>query len=202
MINFLQSIVLDFQLNYKMLLLIFLLNVLSNCLGNLKNIFDKNDKKQWKYFFIGIDAAIFSVALKGFSTGRSICIVVAFVLGKIVGAMLSDIIEDKLAFGVLEVTIIEKDDQAFTLADSLRSIGYTVNTTKCFGMNGKERFMIIITIARKELKLLKSILERFDIYNPNIVVKEIKSFGGKVNPYAEKDTDIDIDVDNEKQKLL
>lgn len=169
-------------------LIVFLLNLISNCLGTLKTIFISKQLGKITYWLVAVDSLLFAVVLKAISSGDSFVTIAAFVAGKVFGAMLADYIEGKLALGLLEVTVFAKEEKAITIADSLRDMGYSVTTFKGYGMEGKERFTINITIARKEMSLLKEILSKYNLNTPNMVIKEVKSIQGNINPYAEKNT--------------
>lgn len=166
--------------------LVFILNLISNCLGTLKTIFISKKAGKISYIITGIDALLFSVVLKGIASSNSLITIIAYTLGKVVGAILADYIEECLALGLLEVNINANQEKAIKIADSLRSIGYSVNTIKSFGNLGKERFMVVVTIARKELSLLKEILKKYNIDNPTMTIKEIKNVQGNINTYAKK----------------
>lgn len=161
------------------ILLIFFLNILSNTLGNLKTIFVSKQIGGFTYILVGVDALFFSIVLKAINSGDSLWYILAYVFGKIIGAVIADILEKKLALGVLEVTVYERNDKAIPLADTLRELGYSVTTSKGYGQNGKERFIVTITISRKEYPLLGEVLNKVGITKPNMIVKEVKSIEGK-----------------------
>lgn len=165
---------------------IFFLNLISNCLGTLKTIFISKQLGKITYWLVAVDSLLFAVVLKAISSGDNFISILAFVLGKVIGSMLADYIEEKLALGLLEVSIYAKEEKAIEIADFLRSLGYSVTNFKGYGIEGKERFMITITIARKEMSLLKNILKKYNLINPNMIIKEIKSIQGNINPYAIK----------------
>lgn len=176
------------SVNFITIILIFILNVISNCLGTLKTIFISKQIGNITYIITAIDALFFSIVLKAVSNGSGVMEIIAYCLGKVVGAIMADVIENKyIALGTYLITIYPKQDKVIMIADDLRELGYTVNTSKQYGMHGKARFAINITIARKEINILKNILEKkYNINSPNMIVEEIKSFEGKINTNARK----------------
>lgn len=185
--NFFNEVYDFMETGILMLFLVFILNVVSNCLGTLKTIFISKQIGNITYIITAIDALFFSIVLKAISDGDGILFIFAYCLGKVVGAILADILENKyIALGIYEVTIYSNPTKAIEIADKLRLLGYSVNTCKQYGNNGKERYAIIITIERKELDFLREKLSEFDLNNPTMIVQEIKSIEGKIKAKANK----------------
>jgi uncharacterized protein YebE (UPF0316 family) len=95
-------------------------------------------------------------------------------------------IDSKMAFGLLEVTIYAKKEKAMEIADSLRGIGFSVTTVKGYGMNGMDRFEVNIALKRKEFNLIHEFLKKYGYSNTTMLVREITSFTGKFVPKEEK----------------
>jgi len=171
-------------------LIIFLINVISNCLGTLKTIFISKNMKSPVYIVTAIDAFVFAFVIKSISNGDDIITIIAFVLGKVVGVYIGQIIDKKLALGILDISIYAKEERAKNLADKLRDIGYSVTTQKGYGYNGNERFIINITIARKEMDFLMKLLEKYGYNKATMIVKEVKSVNGKIKIYKNEECNI------------
>lgn len=160
-------------------ILIFLVNVLSNSIGTLKTIFIAKKFKQ-VYFVTFLDSLIFIITMKLSLSNNNMLSFIAFALGKTVGAILANIIEERIALGIYEVTIYANKDTAIPIADELRDNGYSVTNIKGFGMNGNERFLIQITIERKDLNKIKNYLEKYNYSDATMTIKELDKIGGKL----------------------
>lgn len=132
------------------------------------------------YITMFIDACVFTYAMKMVTEGDGIWSVLAFAFGKVYGAHIATVVEDKIAIGILEVSLYASGQKALTLADTLREMGYGVTTIKGYGLNGQPRFTLDITLERKEFPLLKKILHKFDYDDATMVVRELKSVSGKI----------------------
>ena len=58
-------------------------------------------------------------------------------------------IEEKVAMGIIELTINKHMDDGVVLADELREKGYSVTTFKGYGINGSERTILNVIAPRK-----------------------------------------------------
>ncbi len=161
------------------LIIIFVLNAVSNCLGTLKTLFISKQMIKPVYFVVFSDALLFSYAFKLVSDSSNISYIFAFALGKVLGIYLADIVEKKIAFGLLEVSVYAGRKKGKEIADFLRSQGYSVTTHIGFGMKGKGRLVINIIARRKEYEKLNSILAEFND-NVTMSVTEIRSVTGKL----------------------
>ncbi|QUH21895.1 DUF5698 domain-containing protein [Alkaliphilus sp. B6464] len=166
------------------LMLVFILNILSNTIGTMKTIFISKNLNKEVYIITFIDAIMFMSIFKSISQENSFLFIIAFALGKTIGSMLGNYIESKLALGILGVTVYAKQGKAVLIADTLRGLGYSVTNFEGYGMNGSKRYAINIVIARKEFKLLKEILEKYDYTEANMIISEIKKTTGKINTLA------------------
>jgi len=166
---------------------VFLLNIAASTMGVLNTLLISKKIMKPVYFIMFIDAIVFTTGIKMVSNGDSFYFVLAFAAGKVIGAFCANKIEDKLALGVLEVSVFANGTKAKKMADSLRTIGYSVTTMKGYGLNGKPRFTVNITIQRKELKLLKEILHKYKDRDVTMVIKEIKGVTGKIKTSFEKE---------------
>lgn len=161
-------------------LAVFFLNIAASTMGVLNTILISKKIMKPVYFVMFIDAIVFTTGIKLVSNGDSFYFILAFAAGKVIGAFLANKIEDKLALGLLEVTVFAKPDKAFLIADALREMGYGVTTMKGYGQDGNIRFSVEVTIKRKEYDLLKSILEKYGYNDAAMVIKEIKKVSGKI----------------------
>lgn len=167
------------------LFIVFLLNVISNTLGTLKTIFISKKVMKPAYLVTFMDSIVFAYGFKMVATEDSLWLILAFSLGKVVGTYLADIIEGKMAFGLLEVTIYAKSDKAINIADSLRALGFSVTTVKGYGMNGVERFEVNITLKRKDFVLVREFLQTHGFTNATMITREVSSVSGKIRTEKE-----------------
>ncbi|MBN2897160.1 MAG: hypothetical protein JXO44_00185 [Clostridia bacterium] len=104
--------------------------------------------------------------------------ILVFALGKLLGVFLGNKIEQKLAYGLIEVDVYKHSEEGKILADLLRSQGYSVTTTIGYGIKGIERFMLRITLPRNGFSTLHELLKADG--NVNMSVKPISQVYGKV----------------------
>lgn len=164
------------------LIIVFCLNVISNTLGTLKTIFIAKKIMKPAYLVIFVDSIVFAYGFKMIATENSFWLIIAFSAGKVVGAYIADVIDSKMAFGLLEVTIYAKKEKALEMADALRNIGFSVTTVKGYGMHGHDRFEVNIALKRKEFELIHEFLKKYGYTNTTMLVREISSFTGKFIP--------------------
>lgn len=161
------------------LVIVFLLNVLSNTLGTLKTIFISKRVTKPAYIVTFIDSIVFTYGFKMVASDDSLWLIIAFASGKVVGAILADYIDSKMAFGLLELTIYSGKEKATEIADSLRGLGFSVTTVKGYGINGSERFEVNIAMERKGFPLVREFLKKHGYSNATMVVRDINSYSGK-----------------------
>lgn len=159
---------------------IFIINALSNCLGTLKTIFISKNVKTPVYIVTAIDALVFAFVVKSISNGDDVITILAYVLGKVAGVYIGQVADKKLGLGILDICIYAKEEKAKNLADRLREVGYSVTTQKGYGLNGNKRYIVNVTIARKELDFLMELLEKYGFDKATMVIKEVKSVNGKI----------------------
>jgi uncharacterized protein YebE (UPF0316 family) len=160
------------------LLIIFTLNVLGTCLGNLKTTFLAQKAIKPVYFTTFMDAIIFVYAFKLTTNSSGYGFVLAFAAGKMFGVFLGSIIEKKLAFGLFEIDVYKHPIQGKILADTLREQGYSVTTTLGYGIEGTERLVLSIILPRNQFDDFHKMLEQHG--NVNMSVKSITKTYGKV----------------------
>jgi len=160
------------------LLVIFLLNVLGTCLGNLKTTFLAQKAIKPVYLTTFIDAIVFIYAFKLTTNSTGYGFILAFALGKMFGVFLGNKIEKKLAFGLFEIDVYKHLIQGKILADNLREQGYSVTTTVGYGIEGTERLILKIILPRNQFPSFHKMLEQDG--NVNMTVKSITKTYGKV----------------------
>lgn len=160
------------------LLIIFVLNVFSTCMGNLKTTFLAQKTIKPVYLITFIDALVFVYAFKLITTSSGYGYILSFALGRIFGVFLANKIENKLALGLLEINVYKHPVQGKILADALRDRGYSVTTTLGYGIEGKERLILTTILPRKQFSDFHRLLEQDG--KVNMSVKSITKTYGKV----------------------
>lgn len=160
------------------LLIIFLLNVFSTCLGNLKTAFLAQKAIKPVYVTTFIDAVVFVYAFKLITSSSGFGYILSFAVGKIVGVFLANKIEKKLAIGLIEIDVYKHPKAGKVLADSLRDQGYYVTTSVGYGVEGKGQLILKIIMPRKQFPDFQGILEQYG--KVNMSVKTISKTYGKV----------------------
>lgn len=163
------------------LLIIFGLNVFSTCLGNLKTVFLAQKAVKPVYVTTFVDAIVFVYTFKLVTNSSGYGFILSFAFGRIVGVFIANIIENKLAFGLLEIDVYKHPDQGKLLADTLRDLGYSVTTTFGFGFEGKERLILTIILPRKKFPELYRIMGTDG--KVNMSVKSVTKTYGKVKGF-------------------
>lgn len=157
------------------------INALSNCVGTLKTIFISKKYLKPAYIITFLDAVIFATALKQIASGNGVQFVVAYGVGKVIGVYIANMVEDRMALGILEAELFLNDkERMMSVADTLRDKGYCVNTSITYGYQGMKRYRIEVTLLRKELSILESTLKEFEIKDPTMQVKDISDVRGKI----------------------
>lgn len=158
-----------------------LINAISNTLGTL-TIFNTKRYMKPTYILTFLDAIIFATVMKQISSGDGIYFILAYAVGKLIGVYFADIIEKKMAFGILEIDFYLNDkEKMIQIADFLRDMGYSVNTTFTYGYGGAKRYRIEVTMLRKELPILEEVLRKFDYNEPTLSIKEVSKVKGKIS---------------------
>ena len=163
---------------YTQLAVVFCLNCLSTSLSTLKTMFLSNRVVAPVYITTFLDALIVAYAFRLVATTSSFYYIIAFALGRIAGVFLGNLIEGKIAIGLLEVTLYKHPADGITLADELRSKGYSVTTEMGYGLEGKNRLVLNIIVPRRNFPEFQNILEEHG--NVNMAVKTVTKVTGKV----------------------
>jgi uncharacterized protein YebE (UPF0316 family) len=159
-----------------------LINAVSNTVGTLKTIFSTKRFVKPLYVVTFIDAIIFASIMKQLASGNGIYYILAFGIGKVIGVYFADKIEARMALGILEVDFfLNNKEKMIDIADTLREIGYSVNTSITFGNKGTKRYRIEVTMLRKELPVLEAVFKKHNYENPTLSVKEVSNVKGKIS---------------------
>lgn len=162
------------------LILIFVFNAISNCLGTLKTIFTLRQLVKPAYVTTFVEALLFIYTLKMVTVSDNIGFALVFACGKLTGMFLGNLIDDKLALGYVEATVYKhSNDESKALADRLRKAGYSVTTSIGYGVNGHNRLVLNIIVRRSELPNLHTMLKE-DGNKVNMVIKDVNKAIGKV----------------------
>lgn len=162
--------------------MVFAVTVLSGITGVLKTVYGAKGHKNELYLITVADTTLYALVIKGLASGQGTASIIAYVSGRIVGVYLGTKIEQVIALGVLKVELFtNKKDAMCDIADSLRDSGHTVNTSVLYGINGRKRYKIEITIKRKQLGRLRQYLKKRGFNDPTFVVQELVQVGGKIN---------------------
>lgn len=159
---------------------ILLLNISSSCIGTLKSIYTAKQAGKITYLLVLIDATVYSLVLKSFSSEGSLA-VIAFIIGKLIGAILADVFEQKVAIGMNDVYIyVSEYDQMLAAQKQLFEDGFS--TTASIGLvdENKERYQLNVHVARRHMKKLNASLKQAGIEKPTMAIKELKSVSGKI----------------------
>jgi len=82
-------------------------------------------------------------------------------LGFAVGNLVGSWIEEKIAFGYVQVQIVSRENGGH-LDELLRELGYGVTAMPCYGIEGAHRTSLQVLLKRKELPDLLKKIKEFD----------------------------------------
>ena len=91
---------------------------------------------------------------------------------------MGDLIDKKIAIGLLEITVYKHTGEGKVLADQLRASGYSVTTGMGYGIEGKHRLILNIIVTRKEFPELRELLLKSG--RVNMAIKNVTKVYGKV----------------------
>lgn len=154
--------------------------MLSTILSTLRTIFIVKGISKPAYILTMIDSMLFMWGTKLVVSGDGFTFIIVFALGKLIGTWLGDVLEKKIAMGILQISINAKGKKAIEIADLIRDMGYTVNTQKVYGMNGNERFEVSLFIKRKEKDSLIQKLSELGYKNLSMVILDVNNVDGKI----------------------
>ena len=161
-------------------ILILLLNIISNALGTLKHILIVKVGGWLTPIVVTIDAAVYAVILKSFSSNGASAIT-AYILGHLLGYLLGTFINKKLALGISDIQIYVKDYQTMMKIQQ-RLIEEGFSSTCEIGIIDEttSRYSLNIQANKKDLKKIKRIFADNGIKHPTMLIREIESVSGKI----------------------
>ncbi len=160
---------------------LFLITSLTNILATLKSMLISKRIMNPAYFLVFIDAMIFATVVNKVTSSKGMEFTIAYALGKTVGVFIGSKLEERLAFGILEVDLfLNNKNKMIEVAEKLRIVGYTVNNFLAGGNNGDKRYKVEVVIKRKEFKVFQDILNECGVSNPTLKVKNLSKVVGKI----------------------
>lgn len=163
-------------------LVIFFLNAFGAAISNLKSVYLSKKVMAPVYLTTFLDALLASYALKLIANSSGPAGIVAFACGRLLGVWLGDMIEEKVALGIIELTINKHMEDGVVLADELREKGYSVTTFKGYGINGSERMILNVIAPRKAWPGLSKLLKNEG--KLNMAIKNVNKTYGKVGLFS------------------
>lgn len=156
------------------------LGICTNSLATLKTIFVSKKAKKPVYILTFIDALLFGTVLKQISTGEDIIFVIAYAVGRVLGYLIGDAIESKIALGNSEIEMsLNNFKKMVEIADGLREEGYSVETYNTYGYEGRKRYKIVITTQRKSVVSVIDRIKSYGYEEPTLKIREIQKVEGK-----------------------
>jgi len=160
---------------------VFALNVVSTALSTLKTVFLVRGFVKPVYLVVLLDALTFVWGMKLVVDSEDWLFLLVFALGKTAGVWVGDVIDKKLALGILDVTIMAKREKAHRIADYLRSLGIVSNTVKTYGLNGEEKWDVRFLVNRREFDSVLRSLENQGFDNLSMVINTVDKVTGKIS---------------------
>ena len=164
------------------MILFFVVTVISQLIGTLKSIFIANKAGYATYITVAIDALLYTVLVKSL-TQQSILIVILFVIGKLIGTWLGNVIESRIGIGIYDIDLYIKDhNKQKLLQEHLLESG--ISSTMNLGTydDTHVRWSNNIHINRKDMNKLYAILDKLDIA-PNMVIRPAKKVVGTISEH-------------------
>lgn len=161
------------------ILLVFLLNLSSTCLGTLRTIFLARKILRPVYVTTFIDSIIFVYSVTLVAKGNSFAYIIAFAAGRVCGIYVGSLIEGKLALGSIEVVVYKHLDTGRLLAEQLRYHGFSVNMQVGYNIDGQQNLILTIITNRKNWPLLHRLIRESD-RNLNMYVKSLDTAKGTI----------------------
>ena len=161
---------------------LFLITSFTNILATLKTILISKKIMNPVYIVVFIDATIFATVLTKVVGSTGFYYTIAYALGRTFGVFIGGKVEGKLALGIIEVDLfLSNHSKMVTIAERLRSEGYTVNNFLARGINGEKRHKVEVVMKRKEFKYFQKVLDEYGISDPTLKIKNISKIEGKIS---------------------
>lgn len=162
------------------------LTIISSTINTLRSMFLARKQFKANYIATFIDAILFATIMKRISSGDGIAFALAYAIGRTLGAYFGNKLEAKMALGIIQVDIsLNHFEKMVEIADKLRDLGYSVETSSVFGYGGNKRYKINITISRSELDKLKDVLAQHGYTEPTFIIKDVTNISGKITVESE-----------------
>lgn len=163
-----------------------LLTVVSSTINTLRSMFLARKQFKANYIATFIDAMLFATIMKKISSGDGVIFALAYAIGRTLGAFFGNKLEARMALGIIQVDIsLNHFEKMIEIADNLRDLGYSVETSSVFGYGGNKRYKINITISRSELNVLKEVLNKYGYTDPTFIIKDVTNISGKITVQSE-----------------
>ena len=144
----------------------------------LRAIFINKQAIKSVYLTTFLDSIVCIYTFKLISASSGLAFILAFALGRIAGIFLGNLIDKRLAIGLLEITVYKHVAEGKLFADQLRSEGYSVTTEMGYGIEGKNRLILIITVNRRDFPELKDLILKSG--KVNMSIKNVMEVYGKI----------------------
>jgi len=152
-----------------MLLLIFILKIIENCLNTIRIILVSNNKKVLGALLLGITSLLWIISASIVIINNSILKIISFVIGSVTGSYLGSLIEEKIALGTSLITVIIDNKYTDIIKNKLN---YKISIIK----NDKEDILLII-VPRKKRNNLVNIIKKIN-NNATIISERIYHING------------------------
>ena len=165
-------------------ILFFVITIISQLIATLKSIFVANKAGKAAYITVGLDALLYTFIVKSL-TNQTYIVILLFVIGKIVGTWLGNVVESKIGIGIYDIDLYIKDHiQQKELQNELMNVGISSTMNVGTFSDQQVRWSNNIQIKRKDMNKLYEILNRIGI-PANMVIRPAKKVTGKISDHLE-----------------
>lgn len=165
------------------LALFFLITTINQIVSTLRSIFVANKAGFMAYLMVGFDALLYTFLVKSLTQQTAVTITI-FVLGRIIGTYIGNMIESKIAIGIYEVEVYVKDHERQKLLQS-KLLENDFSSTMNLGTitDNNVRWSNNIHIKRKDMNKLYEIFDEIGLEDPTMVVRPAKKVTGKIEEH-------------------
>lgn len=154
-------------------LLVFSARLIDVTMGTVRLKAIMRGNKVLAFIIAFVEVIIYTLAASyAFKYVDQIHILIMFALGYACGNFMGITIDEKLNKCNILTIVITKFDE-WQLADKLRGEGYTVTTTKSYGLDGNNKSELKIIVQKNKVKELKEIVRKYD-EEAYVVVLDVK----------------------------
>lgn len=156
------------------------LNVCSSTLSNLKTIFLAKKAGWLTYLITFIDAGMYFFILKQITEGEGVLFAVVYIFSKTLGVIISDVIEDKIALGIVCINLYVKSEELMNLIMN-ELFTNNVSVTGHIGIipDGLKRYELEIHVTRKRINAVLKMINKY-VDEPTMTISEVKKLAGKL----------------------